>query len=58
MCFHCGKYRHKDVNCPTRSQTGENVEAVENMQVAGNDPPIHQLEVTKEFGPWMLAQQQ
>lgn len=58
MCFHYGKYGHKDVDCPSKIPTGENVEVAGNMQDASNGPPIHRPEVTEEFSPWILVQRQ
>lgn len=56
--FHCGKYSHKDANCPAKEEERDKLGGMENVHAIREEAPMHRPEVTKGFGPWMMVQRQ
>lgn len=58
VCFHYGKYGHKDANYPAKEEEGDKLGRMENVYAVREEAPIHRSKVIEGFGPWMLVHRQ
>lgn len=56
ICFHCGKYGHRQENCPkVPSSSNIATDGMENNQVTKETEQV-KVDLTARYGPWMIAQ--